>query len=160
MSKLVRNDGPLERAGEHWSRRLAATRSRRSFLGMVGGAGVTLAAGVELLNSEALATHQCSGGCCSGNSTTCYDYYHSNSCPSWTCECGYWDVCGTTTPPCGGSTPIKRWRDCCDGQCDQLRCCGGAPSCCNKKVYSQGCGTVGSTRIRCRYWTCHTTAAC
>lgn len=147
---------PLDAASERASRRLASRHSRRSFLGGLGGAGLAVV-GTSVWGTAEAQANACG---CGGSAATCNDYWGNNSCPPWTCECGFWDLCGGTTSPCGGSTPIKRWRDCCDGQCNDYRCYGGAPSCCNNKIYSGGCGTLNQTKIRCRYWTCHTTAAC
>lgn len=164
----------FETFGEAMSRRLASRHSRRSMIGMVGGASLALALGRGAFDPS-IAWATCSSGCsCTGNnSRTCNDAYGINSCPAGTCECGFWDVCAcgddcggaVTTPPCGGSTPVKRWRDCCKSSCSPQQCCAGecgdrcAPQCCNDVKWGQGCFST-SYRIACRYWTCHTSAAC
>jgi hypothetical protein len=145
--------------GERLSRFLARRFSRRSFLGVVGGSGLAMV-GAGTIGVSTAEANACG---CSGLSVTCYDYAGTSTCPSWTCECGFWDMCpgGTADDsPCPADHPVKRWHDCCDGQCNDFRCYGGAPSCCNPKAYGGGCGTVGSTLTRCRYWSCQTNAAC
>src|ERR1700710_2319177 len=113
--------GSLERVGERWSRWLANRHSRRSFLGLVGGTSVAFAGAGALYPSLAWGTCVGNCTCMNNNSRSCQDAIGTNACPSNACECGFWDVCAcgddcggaVTTSPCGGTTPVKRWHDCC-----------------------------------------------
>jgi len=135
---------------EQWARGLASRFNRRSFLGQVGVGGITLAAGGALSGVTASSAKAHSNPCTYPNSVTCNTLTGSNSCPGGTCGCGYWDEydgenrCGSTT---------VRWHDCCGG-CGDCGCVNGHPTCCNHRVYSQGCLADQSPHIKCRHYSC------
>lgn len=140
------------------SRNLANRISRRSMISRLGKTAMALtlgSAGVSLLADPASAHFSptcgsCSGSCCSSNSVLCANLpgHNANSCPSGSCECGYWTV---SQPGCPG-TGLRKWTDCCLGG-DPCTCPGGTPSNCRHKTYSQGC-TDCWHHIRCRKYVC------
>lgn len=144
----------LEGVGERAARSLATRFGRRSFLGSVFAGSAALAAGgaATLTAPEVAEGH--SSVPCPGNSVTCVNYWGYNDCPPNTCGCGWWDVCDRDR--CGGSGGGMRWSDCCwsAGSCTE-QCIGGVPSCYNHKIYSQGCGTLNASHIKCRRWYCY-----
>ena len=145
----------LERTGEDVARGLASRFPRRSLFGQLGRGGIVMAmAGGTTIALDG-PSHAHVSSPCPGNSVTCNDLTGVNDCPSGTCGCGWWKVCGGPTP-CANA---KVWSDCCSegdacGGSNQ-RCVGGAPSCYNHKNYSQGCGS-SSAHIKCRRWYCST----
>jgi hypothetical protein len=133
----TRPEGVIEKQVAEFSRSLASRFSRRSFLGRVGGAAVAASVGTTafaLYNADA-ANAALSEFCGNIMSTMYCD-------TTWGCYCGCWN---------SGSCSFC---DCCD------KCCWcnnhggckspfGAPTCCNTKEWSGGCG-VASTKIICR----------
>jgi hypothetical protein len=150
----------FERSSERFSRVLARRFSRRSFLGNFGKGAIVVAsggAGSVIIDARDATAHAIS--CQHNESISCNELTGSNSCPSETCGCGYWFVCGTAA--CPGIAKV--WSDCCaatSSACANLcRCVNGWPRCCNHKQWDQGCGELNVTHIKCRRWYC-STAAC
>jgi hypothetical protein len=136
---------------EATSRRLARGSSRRSFLGQLGVAGVSLAAGgaAAAVNAPVAEAVECTGT----KSITCGHLTGSNQCPAGTCTCGYWYDNG----PCGSSTI---WADCCGG-CNSGSDCRCIleegiyrPTCCNTREWTQGCLSNENPHIKCRVYHC------
>lgn len=146
----------FERLGENATRALANRFPRRSLFGQLGRGGILMAmAGGTAVALDSPARAHVSNPCAESLSVTCFVLTGTNDCPSGTCGCGWWKVCGGPTP----CTHAKVWSDCCSegsacGGSNQ-RCVGGAPSCYNHKQYPQGCGS-GSAHIKCRRWYCST----
>lgn len=158
--EVMTTDAPLEHLGARMSRGLAHRFSRRSLLGNFGKGAIVLAsggAGSVIIDARDAQAH--SPGCQHSESISCEQLTGSNSCPSETCGCGYWFVCGTDS--CPGIAKV--WSDCCASTstaCANLcACVSGWPRCCNHKSWDQGCGEKNVTHIKCRRWYC-STAAC
>ncbi len=135
--------------GEQLSRRMASSFSRRSFFGSLGKASVTLAGAgaVGLIDADRVQAAYCGHTV----STSCSNLTGTNDCPSNTCGCGYWRVCDTAC------THAKVWSDCCAQYSCSCHCTDeGWPTCCFTKEWSQGCGTVNSSKVICRRWYCST----
>jgi hypothetical protein len=153
----------LEQLSEAVARGLSARVSRRSALGRLGrGAiAVSLGGGAAAYLSETAAAHGCPCGSGCGFSVRCQCLSGGavGSCPSGTCECGWWCVNDSSCP-----SGHKFWIDCCGGcnnggSCTCMTdCVDGVsrPYCCHHKVYGCGCGTVGSesSHIKCRIRRC------
>jgi hypothetical protein len=141
------------------SKTLARRTPRRSFLGTMGrltvaaGAGGAVGGAGALLWAEpASATALVCGG--ATHSAYCGCSSSTTSCPSGSCQCGCWAVCTTVCDPV-----LTYYCDCCVSPSCSCTCpCG--PRCCFRKEWSGGCGTVGSSKIRCRIRFCSGPRAC
>jgi hypothetical protein len=159
----VRRDIPsrsIDGLAERLSRALADRYSRRSFLGGVGRTSAVLALGGGATLAWPGVANAHNNPCREDLSVTCYRLTGTNDCPSDTCGCGYWELCGVS--PCS-SGQAKRWTDCCAEEhygCENRRgCVDHAPTCFNHKDYKQGCrNEIGA--IRCRMWRCVNTSRC
>lgn len=158
------------------SRRLANRVSRRSFISRLGrGLAVASVSGLGVLATakEAYAVCQYAGtdagrcvcgtvtcndpqgeSCCTRLSINCADLPGgSNACPSGTCKCGCWCIGDS-----GCASGLRMWTDCCGcspGDCHCLIGCDqlSHPTCCRTKCYG-GCGTCGTSKIKCRVKKC------
>lgn len=147
----------LERMSDTYSRRLAGRVSRRSFFGRLGQGAIAAtlgSVGVDLLSRPAQAhSNWCQSNCSIG----CAKLTGTNWCPADTCECGCWCI-RVSSSTC--TSTYREWCDCCGGCNDSNRgCVGGSdglthPTCLFHKEYSGGCGTLGSTHIKCRRHQC------
>ena len=134
------------------SRVLAARSPRRSFIGRVG--RLTVAAGAGAVGTILWADPALAARCWNG-SNSCNGATESaicgcrtsgtGGCPSGTCECGCWNAC---TKFC--NAVLTQLCDCCQSGTPTCACSPGRPKFCFPKEWSGGCGTVGSTVIRCR----------
>ena len=149
-----------ESATEGVTRWIAGRSPRRSFLGTIGRVMLVSATGAAgstaLWEESAQAVPLCG---INGHSVRCYCLTGSNSCPSGTCECGYWGACPGQGDITFCSPKITYWHDCCDLDGCSSACvddCGRGTmhSCYYHKEYSGGCGTINVSVIRCRYWSC------
>lgn len=156
QNELLAKDALPDRVAGRISRAMAARFPRRSFFGRVGvyAAAATVGGGaLSLLSQEAALAGGC--GCNGYESVSCGCLTGSNSCPSGTCGCGCWAVCG------GCGDYAKMWCDCCNESYHSARCvssCSSDPSNCFTKDYAGGCAP-GYT-IRCRYWYCNHSLIC
>lgn len=143
----------LDNLGDRFSRSLASTFSRRSFLGKLGAGAVGAAGGSMTAGFRAESAHAVDTACgCTncGYSVQCESYGASGSnCPSGSCKCGYWLQCAG----CNGH--YKRFQDCCCGCSAGCHCRDGWPSCCYTAPYGS-CN--GCTRVKCRQIFCTSTA--
>ena len=149
-------DSFLEELSESISRALAGRVSRRSFLGRVSQGAIVASLGVS---GAALIRPEVASACTHNCSVNCVDLpgHNQNSCPSnqyTTCACGAW--CFSDG---GCASGVRRWEDCCGinycaaaGGCQCVA--GGYPTCCSTKIYGQGCGTIGSSKVVCRLRYC------
>ena len=156
----------LETLSDSLSRGLAGRISRKSFVGRVsrGAVAATLGgAGATLFMTESAEAH--ANPCANGCSVQCsrHPSWGANSCPSGTCECGCWCI-SVSTGVCGSG--LKEWCDCCGGDfclpqgCTCISACGTTyPSCCNHKVWAEGCGSA-DWHIACRYSKCVSSSQC
>lgn len=156
----VRTGARVEQLGERVSRQLASRFSRRSFIGSVGRGSIVLTLGGGAFAARASIAGAHANPCAEGLSVSCHQLTGQNVCPSGTCGCGYWELCGQ--PECAANYAM-RWRDCCvtdAGWCEgRRRCVNNAPSCYHHKEYPQGCrNNIGA--IRCRAWQCVYNAKC
>lgn len=170
-------EGTLDGLVGSLSRSLASRLTRRSVIARVGQYGAALslgAVGAALMDDTALAVTQCSVSCpyCDANGVCnyCgYGYcnfsiwcswlgYTPHQCPSFTCECGSWQV-----GQCANGQGLW-YGDCCGGCAadgSNCQCVVGNdykyyPSCCNTHEWTNGwcsgtrnqCG--GTWHIYCR----------
>jgi len=179
----------LDRLTHAMSRRLATRYPRRSFLGRVGryatAAAVGGTASAMLWQDSAIAklaaaprtctSRTCNGtnhtspcchdskAACSSESVTCSCLTGSNLCPSGTCQCGCWTVCDNSRCTFPNSSMFC---DCCETGSPPASSCHSGCSCtvssCFTKEWSNppGCGTVGTTVIRCRELFCQNHPTC
>lgn len=146
---------------EAFSRRIAGRFSRRSLLGQAGQGGIALAMGAAVAGGFAADPAIASYGCAENLSVTCGNLNGDNHCPSDTCNCGFWIVCGDPQNLCSGSQNVV-WGDCCGG------CSGGnachcvahdgttSPSCCIPREWGQGCHQA-NLHVKCRVHSCTNT---
>jgi|SRR6478752_4625338 len=155
LPKVKRNSS-LEELSESISRSLAGRVSRRSFLGRLSQGAVVASLGTGGL---ALIRPEEASACAHNCTVNCVDLpgHNHNSCPSnfyATCACGAWCF---SDGAC--ESGVRRWEDCCGiNYCSDAGGCqcvaGGYPTCCNTKVYNQGCGTAGVSLNVCRLRYC------
>jgi hypothetical protein len=163
---MEHTESVLSNASGTFSRYLARTHSRRTFLARVGQGGIAVAlgsSGALQLAGVAQADGACNCGicpsnpsCCSNNSVTCLCLTNSNACPSGSCIGGCW---WTSVPTSECSSGLREWCDCvagCENPCGCWNCNGAStPRCCRHKTYSSRsqCGN-GCNHIRCRRHRC------
>jgi hypothetical protein len=155
----------LDEASGAVARHLANRVSRRSALGRLGlgAVAVSLGSAGAAIFAQRAEAYACPGCAICTNSVRCQCLSGgSNSCPSDTCQCGWWCVNDS-----GCTSGHKFWIDCCGGCRDangnvlcscKYDCIDGAtrPYCCYTKEWGCGCGTQGSiwSLIKCRIHVC------